>query len=281
MTSSSPTATATVFVDADNTLWDTDSVYAAAQLRMLEAIETVTGTYAQSLDRLGYIRAFDQAIAERHHAGLRYPPRLLAHAVALGLKGEPVASAARRALKDLDHGGGLEGTAADAAIGRFFAALKSLPPLRPGVGPGLKQLKAMGCLVIIVTEGAQARISATVNALKLTAWIDRVIEAPKQTRLYTRVARLSHAPLPMFMVGDQLQRDIAPAKAAGLETIYFPGDFAPKWEPREEVVGPDHRIDTFTQVAQIVADHLKTPAPSAALRRAQITRTEFLAPARD
>ncbi|NKC23436.1 hypothetical protein HED50_22875 [Ochrobactrum oryzae] len=34
-----------------------------------------------------YVRGFDQAIAERHHLGLRYPPRLLVNAIALALRG--------------------------------------------------------------------------------------------------------------------------------------------------------------------------------------------------
>src|SRR5947207_1637917 len=38
----SSTAPATVFVDADNTLWDTDSVFADAQRNMLERVEAAT-----------------------------------------------------------------------------------------------------------------------------------------------------------------------------------------------------------------------------------------------
>jgi hypothetical protein len=33
------------------------------------------------------------------------------------------------------------------------------------------------------------------------------------------------------MIGDQLDRDIGPAKEAGLRTIYFPGGFAPGGRP--------------------------------------------------
>lgn len=253
-----PPTAATVFVDADNTLWDTDGVYAAAQLGLLDGLETAVGVKTDAADRLQFIRAFDQEIAERHHAGLRYPPKLLAHAVALGLRGDLPANAVRRVLKDVDHGGALDDAAVDAAVTQFFSALKTLPPPRLGVAAGLKRLAAMGCLVIVVTEGAQARIASTAAALRLTPFIHRLIEAPKQTRLYQRVAKLSQAPAPMFMVGDQLQRDIAPAKAAGLETIYFPGNFAPKWEPAEAEVAPHHRIDDFRRVVDIVTERLET-----------------------
>jgi putative hydrolase of the HAD superfamily len=265
-----PGAVATVFVDADNTLWDTDGVYAAAQLKLLAAVEDAIHVRAGAPDRLAYVRVLDQDLAQRHHAGLRYPAKLLAHALASGLQGQDAPTAVRRALLELDHGGALEAPAAEAATSEFFAALKALPPLRPGVEQGLRNLRDMRCLVIVVTEGAQARIASTANALGVTPYIDRLIEAPKQRRLYERVARLSHAPQPMFMVGDQLQRDIAPAKEAGLETIYFPGNFTPKWEPAEDLVRPDHRVTNFNDVAQIVADRLSaSPASRRQARSAQ------------
>jgi len=268
---SDPIAVATVFVDADNTLWDTDGVYAAAQLSLLSAVETMVGTSAASHDRLAFIRALDQDLAERHHSGLRYPPKLLTYALALALRGEPESIAVRSALMDLDHGGGLDTDAADLAARRFFDALKAVPTLRTGVQVGLHRLKAMGCLVIVVTEGTQARIEATVEVLGLAADIDRLIEAPKQTRLFQRLARLSRAPEPMFMIGDQLQRDIAPAKAAGMETIYFPGNFAPKWELVGDVVHPDHRIDNFECIEQIVAYRIAHHTRKSEVRSAHVT----------
>jgi putative hydrolase of the HAD superfamily len=255
--------TATVFVDADNTLWDTNQVYADAQSALLAAVEAATGAKASAPDRLGFVRELDQELAERHHSGLRYPPTLLAHALALTLRGDPAAAAVRRALKDLDHGGGLQPEIAAALADRFFADLKAVPAARPGVALGLQTLRRADCLVIVVTEGARDRIVQTAEDLGLSSAIDRVVEAPKQTRLYERVAQLSNAPAPMFMVGDQLQRDIEPAKAAGLETIYFPGAFTPRWEPAADTVRPDHTITSFERVPQIVAARLALSRASA------------------
>jgi putative hydrolase of the HAD superfamily len=251
-----PAVVATVFVDADNTLWDTDGVYAVAQLKLLSSVEAILGASTTAQDRLAFVRAIDQGLAERHHSGLRYPPKLLVHALALALAGDPASKAVRRALKTLDPDGGLTADAAEVALAGYFQALKAMPTLRSGVLAGLQRLKALGCLIIVVTEGSRARVSATAQALGLSFAIDRLIEAPKQIRLYQRVARLSRAPHPMFMVGDQLQRDIGPAKAAGLETIYFPGGFAPKWEPAEDVARPHHRIDNFQCAAQIIAHRI-------------------------
>jgi putative hydrolase of the HAD superfamily len=248
-----PTHIATVFLDADNTLWETDKVFADAQLRLLGAVEALLGQQAEAEDRLAYVRQIDQGLAERHHSGLRYPPELLGYALALTLRGERDAVAIRRALKETHHGAALDRTAVSAVADAYVSALKVLPSPRPGVAAGLQALHRLGCMVLVVTEGARARIARTVEALHLETSIDRIVEAPKHTRLYLRIARLSRAPGPMFMVGDQLQRDIAPAKAAGLETIYFPGAFVPRWEPSEDSVRPDHRIGNFEEVATIVA----------------------------
>ena len=54
------------------------------------------------------------------------------------------------------------------------------------------------------------------------------------------------------MVGDQLERDIRPAKEAGLRTIYFPGGFKPKWEASSNNVHPDYQISSFAEVPAIV-----------------------------
>jgi putative hydrolase of the HAD superfamily len=66
------------------------------------------------------------------------------------------------------------------------------------------------------------------------------------------VLRFTGAPKRAFMIGDQLDRDIAPAKAAGLETIYFPGGFRPSWTMDKAEAGPDHIIATFAEVPDIV-----------------------------
>jgi len=55
------------------------------------------------------------------------------------------------------------------------------------------------------------------------------------------------------MIGDQLDRDIAPAKAAGLITIYFPGGFQPKWQQRAEgEIKPDYRVQDFNQAVEVI-----------------------------
>jgi putative hydrolase of the HAD superfamily len=244
-------APATVFVDADNTLWDTDSVFADAQLNMLERIEAATGAAANTDDRLTYVRAVDQAIAERHHARLRYPPRLLVRGLEAALAGHPADRAARVAWRSPTPNR-LPDVRVDEIEQAFFVDLRHQPELRPGVREGLEALRAADCVVLIVTEGPRAKVEETIKSLALHNLITRIIAGPKRPELYQRVLRLMGAPKRAFMVGDQLDRDIAPAKAAGLKTIYFPGGFQPRWALDEAHVRPDYVIGTFAEVPDIV-----------------------------
>jgi putative hydrolase of the HAD superfamily len=55
------------------------------------------------------------------------------------------------------------------------------------------------------------------------------------------------------MIGDQLDRDILPAKEAGLITIYLPGGFRPKWSPLAGGPHPDYEIASFWEAVDIIA----------------------------
>jgi putative hydrolase of the HAD superfamily len=247
-----PTQTGiTIFVDADNTLWDTDRVFADAQLGLLEQIETAAEKKASGDDRLAFVRAVDQALAERHHDGLRYPPRLLARALAEALGGLAPQRAARRALLD-GPALALPPEVALDAEQSFFACLASGPEVRTGVIETLPGLHDAGHRLFVITEGSRVKAQQTLERLALNSFFDRLIEGKKRPELYRRILKLAGSPDDAFMVGDQLDRDIAPAKAAGLQTIYFPGGFAPKWAPDEESVRPDFRITSFAELPGII-----------------------------
>jgi putative hydrolase of the HAD superfamily len=243
---------ATVFIDADNTLWDTDAVFAKAQLALLRFVEEEIGIFYPGADRLAFLRRIDQTLAKNHHAGLRYPPRLLAQGIARALRGLPPDRAARLALKAMRARLDIPGMAAAVAEEGFFAAIRDLPDLRPGVREGLAAIHAKGCPVLVISEGVRARVSLTAEAHELDRFIDRIIVAPKLPDLYRRVLRLTGMPSRAFMIGDQLDRDIVPAKAAGLQTIYFPGNFNPSWQLDEGQARPDHKVSAFDEAARIV-----------------------------
>jgi putative hydrolase of the HAD superfamily len=242
---------ATIFIDADNTLWDTDAVFARAQLALLAATEKRLSCVASASDRLGLVREVDQALAQRHHSGLRYPPRLLVRALELALGGLDADEAVRAAWR----GGStykITNDEAEEIEAAFLAATGSPPTLRPGVLEGLRALKAGGHLLLVVTEGAKRKVERNAERLGLRSFFDRIIEGPKSPTLYKRVMLLTGASKRAFMVGDQLDRDIIPARAAGVQTIYFPGGFRPRWAPKTDAVRPDHVIENFAEVPGII-----------------------------
>jgi putative hydrolase of the HAD superfamily len=240
-----------VFIDADNTLWDTNAVFADAQRAVLADVAHALGIALDASHDLDFIRAIDQAIASRHHAGLRYPVSLLIRGLELALDGASPEIAARTAWS-----GGRNYRIDSESVGeiesRYFEKLSALPALRGGVIEGLDWLRARGCLLYVVTEGAKPTVQRTADRLGLADYFDRVIAAPKTAELYQRVLRLAGAPRLAFMIGDQLDRDIAPANAAGLRTIYFPGGFQPKWLPGVEDAKPAYVVSSFSDVPEVL-----------------------------
>ena len=76
----------------------------------------------------------------------------------------------------------------------------------------MKRLRASRAIILVLTEGNRGRILRTASEYGLLASFDRVIESPKTARLYERVLRLTGRSKRSFMIGDQLRRDIAPAR---------------------------------------------------------------------
>jgi putative hydrolase of the HAD superfamily len=246
-----------VFIDADNTLWDTDGVYADAQLALLKELEDRLGANVSDSDRLAFIRGIDQGLAERHHEGLRYPPRFLIKALALALTGSDKANAIRLAWAGGIESNRLSSESVQQAESRMVENLRRTPTLRPGVLSGLSELATEGFPLLVLTEGRQDRVRDIVRTHDLERYIPRVMEVRKDQRLYERLLKVLHPRNVGFMIGDQLDRDIRPAKAAGLNTIYFPSNFRPKWDIDEKGVLPDRQIATFADVPGIINAELK------------------------
>lgn len=215
-----------ILTDADNTLWDTDAVYASAQLAMLEEIEHAAGGSAPADDRLAWLREFDQAIASAHHRGLRYPPTLLAHALALGVKGSTAVDAAALARQPRARliGGDQGAEIAD----RFVAAIRMLPPLLPGVRTGLGLALTARVDVWVLTEAHADLQRSRIASLGLDGLVAGVSEVSKTVEQFGRQVR-RFAPRSVIIFGDQPDRDIVPAAAAGCRTVLIPSRFKPFW----------------------------------------------------
>ncbi|MGY4629838.1 HAD family hydrolase [Bradyrhizobium sp. USDA 4486] len=243
-----------LFTDADNTLWDTDSVFAAAQLGMLRQIERLTGRDApQDDDRaLAFLRDLDQKIAATHPDHLRYPPALLAQGLAMVLRGRAVEEAL--ALIAGPEVGTDE--VFETAQSRFLEAIQSLPPLRSGVREGLDAISKAGVPITIVTEEKAEKCRKFVAGHHLGNLIGEVVSVRKTPAAYLDL-KLSTGSARCFMVGDQIDRDILAAAAAGFSTFYFPGGFAPYWNEDLEI-GEAKTIDRYDAIVpDIVAETLR------------------------
>jgi putative hydrolase of the HAD superfamily len=239
-----------VFVDADNTLWDTDGVFARAQLTLLSLVEEASERRSCVEHRLEYVRGFDQALAEQHHLGLRYPPRLLIQALAYAQQGLSQQEAVRRAWSDGSQSGLAAGTVSDIETA-FIELIPRPPDLLAGVLTGLHELSRGGATTVVLTEGSRKRVMGTIDHHGLVEYIDRVFEAPKTVRMFERVRSLARMDQTIYMIGDQLTRDIRPASEAGLTTIFIPGAFQPKWELQAGNIA-SFQASTFDEAAALV-----------------------------
>jgi putative hydrolase of the HAD superfamily len=250
-----------ILADADNTLWDTDAVFAKAQSIMLDAVEKERGSSAPADDRLGWLRRFDQALAKCDHRHLRYPPRLLVHALALGLQGTDPTEAA--AVSVAGRAKTLSNDAVDAIVGEYLARLHDLPDLLPGVRDGLAAARNAGVEVWVLSEGVADRQRARVAEHGISDLINGLAEVTKTVEQFDRQRR-RFAPRPLYVVGDQPDRDIAPARAAGCRTVLVPSRFRPHWHDDGAWGDADHVTEDFDEGVSWILDDASASAGIAA-----------------
>lgn len=239
-----------LFTDADNTLWDTDAVFAAAQLEMLREMERRTGHNApDDEDRgLAFLRNVDQRIAAIHPEYLRYPPGLLAQGLALALAGSDIAEVVERIT---GPGANITGEF-EQVQAQFLESVKRIPPLREGVQAGLLAISAARVPITIVTEERIERCRRILAEHGLDSLITEVVSVRKSVEVYLDLRRKAGCER-CFMVGDQLDRDVQKATAAGFVAFYFPGGFEPYWATGIDA-SSTRRIARFDEiVAEVVA----------------------------
>lgn len=220
--------------DADNTLWDTNKVFADAQLIILEQVEAAVGAKTDRRDRLAFVRQFDQNIAQRHEAGLKYPPELLIQALvdALG-----AAALSEKRVGEI--------------VGVYFDMLAQKPRMRNGVRATLKWLNKAGVEIVVASEGREDRLRDNLDTHKLDTLVAGLVIGRKTREFFGDLYRLSADACPKVCVGDQLGRDITPAKEAGFTTLYFPGGFRPSWEFELGAQDADRIIKSYADVKDV------------------------------
>jgi len=230
-----------VLVDADNTLWDTDAVFQNAQLLLLDRLESATGRNTPNDERLDFVRSYDQALARTHHLHLRYPPQLLVRAVEAALSDVPKYLAAQKATSG-DHSavnGKLSQVEVDAIVAEYLLALGHVPTLLPGVEEGVKRATEAGLELFVMTEGRIDKQRRFLEIHGLEPFFKGVWEITKGRAQFDRI-RVRFKERQVVIIGDQPDRDIAPAKAAGCTTILVPSRFKPSWQNAVDDPVPDY-----------------------------------------
>ena len=241
------TATALVILaDADNTLWDTDAVFAKAQLVLLAQVELTVGIQLSSENRLEFVRAYDQALAARHHLHLKYPPQMLVSALAAGLRSTTPDAAATAiiggdtALSNLDSG------AIEAAISAYLNALRETPSMLPTVVQGIHLAQHPNVALYVMTEGRVDKQRGIVTAHGLNNDIAGVWELTKDRAQFERLRRRFEGST-VVVIGDQPDRDIIPATQAGCLAVLVPSRFRPKWQKTDDWAAASYVASDFAE----------------------------------
>lgn len=256
-------ATMLILTDADNTLWDTNSVYRDAQLEYFDEITRIVGTKAQIPDKLAYLRNIDQGIASKHKDHFRYPPILLAEELYRSLNNDFGGERSNAVALSKDVAALL--TRAANTFGSRVAT--TVPALREGVAKGLSELQKLGARVVVVTEGPAERCD---NLLRTHAIRDAVADvvhvARKNVVAFKQISDQSFTG-PKLAIGDQVEKDLYPAKEAGFKTVFFPSDLKFKWSGTVNESFVDYRIQSYLDVVSIaqelgaVASPVGSPSP--------------------
>ena len=84
----------------------------------------------------------------------------------------------------------------------------------------------------------------------VSSWDARIMKP--DVRLYEYALRAADcAPQNAFMVGDRLDNDIAPAKAAGMKTVWIKQGFGALQTPLSAADTPDHTVNSLLELTEI------------------------------
>ena len=247
--------------DADNTLWQTDEVFAAAQLDLLQSVEEHYGLNVDATDRLQFVREFDQALALRHPRGLIYPANLLVQTLVSIIETGDVDGSINQVLQ-CERTDPKAESIANAFIKRV---LTEIPRLRDGVATSLPRLAESHIRIIVFTEGNLSRCERLLEEHGLSHHVLATISEDKTVESYDVLRRHYGGSDRPIMVGDQIDRDIELSKLAGFRTVHFPGGFNPVWTLNSQLI-PDFVINNYEQVMTIM-DVGVTQSPNQPVRR--------------
>ncbi|WP_222917373.1 HAD family hydrolase [Natrinema sp. SYSU A 869] len=141
----------------------------------------------------------------------------------------------------------------------YWAAYIDAIDLVPGVEETLETLRDHGIDVAVITNFTARTQLEKLEAVGLAEDIDLLLtseetgrEKPGSVMFTLALSRLERRPSETVMVGDNVEADIVGANAVGLETVLFSADGDEPDGPLEGHREPDHRIDAFADLTEVV-----------------------------
>ncbi|AKJ38045.1 HAD family hydrolase [Methanosarcina barkeri] len=128
--------------------------------------------------------------------------------------------------------------------------------LYPAVPDTLDKLKKLGLKLVIITDADSYHALARLTRVRILNYFDLIVAAdttgtkkPDPAHFLFALKVLGIKPEETLVVGDNIKRDMVPARKLGLRTAYASyGD----WRPREEMNQCfDFRLDTFSDMLNI------------------------------
>ena len=235
-----PQSHAVIVFDADNTLWDTNELYAQAQETLVARLEKLTGKRVVG-DRVAYLRRFDEEIAQNHPDGFRYPIRLLTERMYQELSGKvsSLPPDAAAVFGEFEH--------------EYLSTIAGSPQLFPGAKETLSALVAKGYRLVLLSEGDPVLVRDRLAGNAIRDYFTDVLVKKKVAGTFEDLRSLhgSEHATTFFSVGDRLDVDMRLAAKAGYRTIFLPGKFRP-FESSLDCWRPDATAVSLNEIPALV-----------------------------
>jgi putative hydrolase of the HAD superfamily len=257
---------AVIIFDADNTVWDTDTVFRAAQLAMLTTLGEA-GYVPDPESQVEMLRVLDRELVEQLGVA-EYDFRLLAGAIARFYALQLSATeAVGLSLTDEADSDPTLANLIGSAHSAFEVELTQIPPLYPHTELLLAEIQkaidtGLQMATVLYSEGNETRLERILSAHKFRerAFFTEIILEPKSTEGFLRAQALGRARLGQgidhvdtLVIGDSLRRDIAPANRIGCITVYKPSKFKGVEIPRIPEEQPMFTISDLGEFPSVLA----------------------------
>jgi FMN phosphatase YigB (HAD superfamily) len=225
-----------IIFDLDNTLVDKNAVFEKAQNQMIKMIK---GGDATRKD-MKILRKMDSILIKKHQSHL-YPFRILALSLWFYYhKNLDINQSILRSLEVLEKSSEITDEVrkavdlAEKATAVYIDILENTPAeLFDGVEDVLQTLRKRGYKLVLLSEGSEALQKKTLETHGLNKYFADVVLCKRKDR-ECFLDIMNHwnitddgKELKVFVVGDGIEREIAPGNEIGAVTVWKPGNFNP------------------------------------------------------